>query len=56
MKAANREWNKPRRKNLVEVNKDEKGVGYLKTAMPSDMEMKSLDFAHLGSCLAWRIT
>ena len=44
-KAANREWNKPRRKNLVAVNKDEKGVGYLKTALPSDMVMQSLDFA-----------
>ena len=25
-KAANREWNKPRRKQFVAVNKDEKGV------------------------------
>ena len=55
-KAANREWNKPRRQNLVAVNKDEKGVGYLKTALPSDMEMQSLDFAQLVSCLAWGIT
>jgi hypothetical protein len=26
-KAANREWNQPRRKKFVAVNKDEKGVG-----------------------------
>jgi hypothetical protein len=25
-KAANREWNQPRRKQFVEVNKDEKGM------------------------------
>jgi hypothetical protein len=31
-KASNREWNQPRRKNFVAVNKDEKGVGDLKTA------------------------
>ena len=28
-KAANREWNQPRRKKFVAVNKDEKGVGDL---------------------------
>jgi hypothetical protein len=38
-KAANREWNQPRRKKSIAVNKDEKGVGDLKTAFTSDMEM-----------------
>ena len=42
--------------NLVAVNKDEKGVEELKTALPSDMEMQSLDFSQLVSCLAWGIT
>ena len=50
-RAANREWNKPRRKNFA-VNKDEKGVEDLKTALPSDMEMQSLDFVQLVSYLA----
>jgi hypothetical protein len=36
----------------VAVNKDEKGVGDLKIALPSDMEMQSLDFVQLASCLA----
>jgi hypothetical protein len=40
--AANREWNQLRRKNFVAINKDEKGVGDLKTALTSDMEMQSL--------------
>ena len=51
-KAANREWNQPRRKNFVVVNKDEKGVGDLKTTLTLDMEMQSLEFAQLVSCLA----
>ena len=54
-KAANREWNQPRRKQFVIVNKDEKGVGNLKTALTSDMEMQSLEFAQLVFCLALRI-
>jgi hypothetical protein len=29
-KAANREWNQPRRKQFVAVNKDEKGVEILR--------------------------
>ena len=41
-KAANWEWNQPRRKKLVAVNKSEKGVRDLKTALTSDMEMQSL--------------
>ena len=54
--AANREWNQPRRKNFVAVNEDEKGVGDLKTALTSAMEMQSLEFAQLVSCLALEIT
>ena len=37
--AANREWNQPRRKKFVTVNKDEKGVEDLKIALTSEMEM-----------------
>ena len=55
-KAANREWKQPRRKKFVVVNKDEKGVGNLKTTLTSDMEMQSLEFAQLVSCLALWIT
>ena len=55
-KAANREWNQPRRKQFVVVNKAEKGVGDLKTALTSAMEMQSLEFAQLVSCLALGIT
>jgi len=39
-KASNREWNQPRRKKFVAVNKKEKGVGDLTTALTSDMEMQ----------------
>ena len=49
-KAANREWNYPRR------NKDEKGVGDLKTALTSATKIQSLEFAYLVSCLVLRIT
>jgi hypothetical protein len=38
------------------VNKDEKGVGDLKTALTSAMEMQSLEFAQLVSCLDLGIT
>jgi hypothetical protein len=38
-KAANRKWKQPRRKKFVAVNKDEKGVGDLKTTLTSNMEM-----------------
>ena len=51
-KAANREWNQPRRKTFIAVNKDEKGVGDLKISLTSAMEMQSLEFAQLVSCLA----
>jgi hypothetical protein len=55
-KAASREWKQPRRKKLVAVNKDEKGVGDLKTALTSDLEVQSLEFAQLVSCLDLGIT
>jgi hypothetical protein len=54
-KAAKKEWNQPRRKKFVVVNKDEKGVGDLKTALISDMDMWSLEFAQLVSYLASEI-
>jgi hypothetical protein len=53
---AHREWNKPRRKKFVIVNKEEKGVGDLKSALTSDMDMKSLEFAQVFYCLALGIT
>ena len=40
-KAANREWSQPRRKTFVAVNKNEKEVGDLKTALTPAMEMPS---------------
>jgi hypothetical protein len=55
-KAATREWNQPRRKNFVAVNKEEKEFGDLKTAFTSDMEMKSLVVSQLVSCLVLGIT
>jgi hypothetical protein len=50
------EWNQPKRKKFLTVNKDEKGVGDLKTALTSAIEMQSFEFAQLTSCLALRIT
>ena len=44
-KAANREGNQPNRKKLLAANKDEKGVGDLKTTLTSDI-------AQQVSCLA----
>ena len=41
-KAANREKQQPWRKKFVAVNKDDKGVGDLKIALTSDMEMQGL--------------
>ena len=55
-KATNREWNQPKSKTFVAVNKDQKGVGDLKITLTSDMEMQGLEFAHLVSCLALGIT
>ena len=46
---------KLRRKKFA-VNKDEKGVGDLKTALIPDKERQSLEFAQLVSCLALGIT
>lgn len=51
-KAANREWKQPRRKKFVALNKDEKGDGDLKTTLTSELEMESLEFVQLVSCLA----
>jgi hypothetical protein len=48
-KATNREWNQPKRKKFVAVNKSEKEVGDLKPALTSDMEMQSLEFVQGGS-------
>jgi hypothetical protein len=41
---------------FVTVNKDEKGVGDLKTALTPDMEMQSLEFIQLVSFLDSGIT
>ena len=43
-------------KKIVAVNKDEKGVGDLNTALTSDMEMQSLEFTQLVSCVDLGIT
>ena len=51
-KTAHREWSQPRRKKFVAINKDEKGVGDLRTALKSNEEMQSLKFAQLVFCLA----
>jgi hypothetical protein len=53
-KAVNREW--PKRKKFVALNKDEKGIGDLKTALTSAMEVQSLKFVQLAYCLALGIT
>jgi hypothetical protein len=45
-KAANREWNQPKRKNYAAVNKAGR-------SWTSDMEMQSLDFAQLAFSLAF---
>ena len=45
-KAANREWNQPKRKKCVAVNEMKEG-GDLKSMLTSDMEMRSLEFAQL---------
>ena len=54
--AANRKKNLPRRKKFIVVNKDEKGVGDLKTALIPDKERQSLEFALLVFCLVLGIT
>jgi hypothetical protein len=55
-KAANREWNQPRREKFPAVNKDEKGTGDLKTTLTSATEMQSLEIAQQVFCLALGIT
>jgi hypothetical protein len=55
-KVANGEWNQPRRKKFVAVNKEVKGVGDSKTALTSVTEMQSLEFAQLVFCLALWVT
>jgi hypothetical protein len=52
-KAANRKLNQPRIKKFVAVNKDEKGVKDLITALTSDMEMQSLGFSSWFPVLLW---
>jgi hypothetical protein len=51
--AANREWKQPRRKKFVAVNKDEKGVGDLKTALTSALEMRVWSLHSWFSVLLW---
>ena len=51
-KTTNRECNQSRRKKFDVVNEDAKGVGDLKTALKSDMESESLEFAQIVFCLA----
>jgi len=55
-RAAQRGWNQPSRNKFVAVNKNKKGVGDQKSTLTSDMEMQSLGFAQLVSCLALGIT
>jgi hypothetical protein len=45
----------PGERSFIVVNKDEKGVGDLKTALISDMDLWSLEFAQLVSNLALEI-
>ena len=48
-KAANREWNQPRKKKFA-VNKEENGFGDLKTTLISDKEMFEVCPAGFLSC------
>jgi hypothetical protein len=48
-KATNREWNLPKRKMFVLVNKEEKGAEDLKPALTSDIDMQRLELAQLLS-------
>jgi hypothetical protein len=60
MKAANREWNEPKRIKFVaaecqicqQQSTRMKGVGDLKSTLTSDTGTRSLEFAQLVSCLA----
>ena len=49
-KAANREWEQPKRRKSAAVNKAER-TGRAKSPLISDMEMQSLEFALLGFSL-----
>jgi hypothetical protein len=51
-KANKKEWNRPRRKDFLAVNKDGKGVGDLKRGLSLDMEMQRLEIVQLVSRLA----
>ena len=51
-RAANGDWDQTWRKSCVPVNKDERRVGDLKISLTLDMEMQSLEFVQLVSCLA----
>ena len=51
-KSSKREWNQPRRKKFVAVNKDKKGVGDMKTHLTSEVDMQNLEFAQLVLCLS----
>ena len=55
-KAAIMEGNQPGRKQFVAVNTDEKGVGELKTALTSAMEIQRMEFVQLVLCLALGIS
>ena len=55
-KTANSEWNYPGESSLLQSTKMKKRNGDLKTALPSAMEMRNLEFAQLVSCLALEIT
>jgi hypothetical protein len=50
-KAADREWNQPRKRNLLQSTKMKKRVGNLKIALISDMEIQGLEFAQMVACL-----
>ena len=43
-------------KTFVAINKDAKGVAELTTALTSDMEIQSLEFSQLVTCLDSGIT
>jgi hypothetical protein len=55
-KAANRLWTYLRRKKLAALNKDEKGVGDMKTILTPEIEKHSLEFTQPVSCLDLDIT
>jgi hypothetical protein len=52
-RAANREWNQPRIKKFVAVNKDENKLGDLKTTLTSDMEMQIWSLSIWFPVLFW---